>query len=470
MTNFSSPDPPQTIAEGLFESLIGEIPLGVILLEELSCIFCNRSVFALAGHSQDEPMPQLQELIAPEEWDDFHCIIVDWQTQGPLKQEFDSALQTKRGGRVQVHVQLNILKHEGKRYLAVILRNITRFKLAEQQKEEYYHQLTINLEYFDNLFEKMPLGAWILDFLPLEQVDSKDESFCDIQHRALGFGLSLQRVNQSLVDMLGFSKVEMKGISIFDRRLVDEENAQIFMEEMIARRQGKRGSYEITLQTKTGQKLPVMLESIPTLFNPQTGEANQSIGLMVDLRERKKWEAELHDLNQQLRSLSQTDALTSLANRRHLDDFLLTEWKRAQKENLPLSVIMMDIDDFKPYNDNYGHLEGDQALQKVACQIKAVCRRKKDLVARFGGEEFMVVLPNTPSDQALRLAEELGHKVRQLRITHEFARAADVLTLSLGVACLQPGEDIQPGDLLTKADVALYQSKEGGRDRATLSD
>ncbi len=457
-------------APDLFKELVEQISLGVAVLQGQALCYENACLRAMTGRDPNLPLNlSLQEIIAPENWEDFTAILEDWETQGPLKAETESQLQTRQGGRTQVHVQFNPLTGKSGQLLALTFRNITRYKLAEQQKEEFYRQLQINLEYFDNLFERMPLGAWVFDLLALDESEQERDDFTGLQHRKLGFCVSIQRINLALENLLGYSREELRGKSVLDSRLVGEEAARIFFQELQARRSGKRGSYEINLSHKNGKLIPVALEAIPLLFNPQTGEAQQVIALIMDLSERKKWEEELFRLNRQLQVLSQTDALTNLANRRSFDEYLVAEWEKAGRENTPLSLIMLDIDDFKAYNDHYGHMQGDEALKAVAAQVAAVFRRKKDLAARYGGEEFVVIAPNTPKEEAFRLAEELGHKIRQLNLPHEKARAAKVVTVSLGVAGMRPGEVIAWQSLLAKADQALYQAKEKGRDRACLA-
>lgn len=174
-----------------------------------------------------------------------------------------------------------------------------------------------------------------------------------------------------------------------------------------------------------------------------------------------------HDITPQklaeqwLENLSRHDALTGLPNRRHMDLFLLEEWKRCMRLQLPLAVVMADIDHFKDYNDHLGHLAGDQCLRRVGGVLHTFARRPGDLVARFGGEEFVMILGNTSLDQAAAIAEEVRGKVLGLNIRHGSGRR---LSVSLGVAATVPvGE--QAEGLLRSADEALYHAKAGGRNR-----
>lgn len=160
-----------------------------------------------------------------------------------------------------------------------------------------------------------------------------------------------------------------------------------------------------------------------------------------------------------------TDALTSVANRRHFDQFLISEWKRALRLNSHFSVIMIDIDYFKYFNDKYGHQAGDVCIQKIAEQGKEVCGRSTDLFARYGGEEFAMVLPDTDYDGAVKLASDLRTNVEQLKINHEESMVSDYVTVSIGVASCSVTKDCEVDKLLRIADDMLYKAKETGRNR-----
>jgi two-component system chemotaxis family response regulator WspR len=160
------------------------------------------------------------------------------------------------------------------------------------------------------------------------------------------------------------------------------------------------------------------------------------------------------------------DALTGLNNRRYLDEYLTVEWKRAVREQTPLSVLMIDVDAFKRYNDAYGHPAGDEALRKVAAAIRDGFDRPADVAARYGGEEFMVVLPNTPQRGADYVADKIARDVENLRIEHTASTAAGCLTVSVGIASMVPSRDSQLTTLIRMADAALYEAKRMGKNRA----
>ncbi|HEC17876.1 MAG TPA: diguanylate cyclase [Gammaproteobacteria bacterium] len=177
----------------------------------------------------------------------------------------------------------------------------------------------------------------------------------------------------------------------------------------------------------------------------------------------RELQAELEKSNVELQKLSSLDGLTGIANRRSFDDFINTECLRSAREDTPLSLLLVDIDFFKPYNDNYGHLAGDACLRQVATAMREVVHRPADMVARYGGEEFGIVLPNTDTEGAEKLAIKLMEKIRSLKIPHEFSSVTDHITLSIGITNGVACEGASPSDLILQADEALYEAKESGR-------
>jgi diguanylate cyclase (GGDEF)-like protein len=196
-----------------------------------------------------------------------------------------------------------------------------------------------------------------------------------------------------------------------------------------------------------------------------------ALRLKQEMDRRKDREKDLLDLTHKLedaietlRKVSILDSLTGISNRRHFDDILDKEWRRALRSNLPLFLYMIDLDHFKPYNDHYGHVRGDEALARVAGAIKGCLKRPGDLAARYGGEEFAVLLPATEELGALRVAEIMRQKVEDLGIEHCQTPAGKV-TISLGVAEAILDRKLSPVDMVNHADKALYQAKEQGRNR-----
>jgi len=165
-------------------------------------------------------------------------------------------------------------------------------------------------------------------------------------------------------------------------------------------------------------------------------------------------------------TLSYIDSLTGLSNRRRMDEYLQQEWLRSRRNKTPLSMIMLDIDFFKQYNDRYGHPAGDEVLRAVAASLEKSARRPADFIARYGGEEFVVLLPDTGLSGAYSLAEIIRKRIMELMIPHGDSPVAEVVTVSLGCASILPAEEKTPEELLLAADRMLYGAKNGGRNRS----
>ncbi|MGR3218523.1 MAG: diguanylate cyclase domain-containing protein [Candidatus Anammoxibacter sp.] len=181
--------------------------------------------------------------------------------------------------------------------------------------------------------------------------------------------------------------------------------------------------------------------------------------------EERRLEEENVRLMNLLERRASLDGLTDIPNRRKFDEMLASEWYRSQRTTSPISLILMDIDFFKRYNDNYGHTSGDSCLTNVAKTISDTLERPTDFAARYGGEEFVVILPGTPSDGAASVAENIRKSVLDLEILHEKSDVSNYVTLSLGVATMTPEQDILPTTIVEAADKFLYQAKDSGRNQ-----
>ncbi len=191
--------------------------------------------------------------------------------------------------------------------------------------------------------------------------------------------------------------------------------------------------------------------------------SDAALVIIRDISDRKRAEMALQLANERLEQLSRTDSLTGLANRRSLDEYFNREWRRAIREQQPISFILFDLDYFKRYNDTYGHPMGDTCLVQVAQAAMSTVNRSSDLVARYGGEEFAVVLVNTGLQGAYQIAERIRQTVLQLNIPHHTSLVSDRVTLSLGVSSMIPVLGTQPNALIRQADQALYAAKAAGR-------
>ncbi|MDB5980152.1 MAG: sensor-containing diguanylate cyclase [Pseudomonas sp.] len=199
------------------------------------------------------------------------------------------------------------------------------------------------------------------------------------------------------------------------------------------------------------------------------GEVEALVGFMFDISERKKTEEHLVRLQKQLEEYSFQDGLTGIANRRMFDTVLDREWTAAQRSQLPLSLLVLDIDYFKQYNDHYGHIKGDECLRQVAQTLSHAANRPRDFIARIGGEEFVWLLPETDAHSARQVAEKCLHLIRQQRIDHEKSSVSPLLSISLGVGTITPSQDGLALDFVEQVDRLLYRAKHNGRMRAEFA-
>ncbi|MBU6492975.1 MAG: diguanylate cyclase [Burkholderiales bacterium] len=182
-------------------------------------------------------------------------------------------------------------------------------------------------------------------------------------------------------------------------------------------------------------------------------------------RALRESQQQLLEANLELRRLTQSDGLTGLANRRYLDEYLSAEWRRSARERSELSLLMIDVDNFKLYNDTYGHVAGDEVLKRIAATVEASLLRPGDLAARFGGEEFAAILPATSPEGGWLLAEKIRGEVEALRLPHRNSPASPFVTISVGVASIVPPPSSSMTSLIEAADLALYQAKRDGKNR-----
>jgi len=219
---------------------------------------------------------------------------------------------------------------------------------------------------------------------------------------------------------------------------------------------------------KNGETFPMEL----SVAEVRSGSERSFTGIVRDITERKQKEKELiqareelSEANTKLEEKARTDGLTRISNRRHFDETLLSEFSRATRQRYTISLILLDIDHFKNYNDYYGHIEGDRCLTKVAQALQSLFQRSGEVVARYGGEEFAVILPHTDCEAATKMAEAIIDRVNNLSLEHAASKTADIVTVSVGVSSLYPLKGVPSTELVKKADEALYNAKANGRNQ-----
>lgn len=279
--------------------------------------------------------------------------------------------------------------------------------------------------------------------------------------------------NSAAERIFGYSQNQMIGANVIS--LIPEHNHTGHIEAVKFLLDSNLNIRQVNNELETdglhrnGKLIPLEL----SISKVVTQQGMQYTGIVRDITERKQHEeelsraySELQLAHEQLEEQNRRDALTGLANRRHLDEALQLEWKRAERQaDSPLSIILCDIDYFKPYNDTYGHLEGDECLRQVALAIKNSFTREVDLVARYGGEEFMVVLPNTPGDSATRQAEKMRKNIWALALEHKSSKVAARVSISAGVYTVTTTKHLSLNQCINFADESLYQAKAAGRNQ-----
>lgn len=209
----------------------------------------------------------------------------------------------------------------------------------------------------------------------------------------------------------------------------------------------------------------VWIRDVVHVVRNENGEVDSLVGFMFDISERKKTEQELVLLQKELEELSFKDGLTGVANRRMFDAILDAEWTDARRNNRSLALIMLDIDYFKQYNDHYGHIQGDDCLKRVAHALSSAATRSRDFLARFGGEEFVLVLPETDEKAAIKVAERCRNLLFKEQIPHETSPLSPILTVSIGVGAIVPTRQDEPLRFVEDVDKRLYLAKQHGRNR-----
>ncbi|GGA44673.1 sensor domain-containing diguanylate cyclase [Okeania sp. KiyG1] len=285
-------------------------------------------------------------------------------------------------------------------------------------------------------------------------------------------------ISDSCYSLTGYQSQDFIQNKIFYNQLIHIEDRKLICRQ---RRKAlvKHQSFQLVYRIITAnQELKWVWEQGKGIYCSD-GKILAIKGLIIDITAQKQVEAELTKqnlalqktetaliiVNQKLQRLAKLDGLTGIANRRDFDESLEKEWFRLSTTKLPLSLILCDVDYFKNYNDYYGHLAGDYCLRKIAQTISKNVKDSADLVARYGGEEFGIILPETSAKKAKKVAELIRTAIHQLHIDHCASKIRKYITISMGIASIIPTQLDSSESLIAKADKALYQAKEQGRDR-----
>jgi diguanylate cyclase (GGDEF)-like protein/PAS domain S-box-containing protein len=281
-------------------------------------------------------------------------------------------------------------------------------------------------------------------------------------------------VNRRCCEIVGYSKEELLKFTFGDITHPDDLEADMALVRELLR--GKRTTYSMEKRYFKKDKELVWVNLTVALVRKPDGKPDYFILVIEDITQRKQLEAQNNELieeldrrvrerTEELERLSYTDSLTGIANRRRLDQQFNLEWDRAFRTREPISVILIDIDDFKGLNDSFGHLPADHALVSVAGVLTEVAHRATDLTARYGGDEFIVILPDTDAAGAMRVSTQIESAIQQLVIANSGSQSSKKLTVSIGVATARPWEKGTKQSLMLAADRALYKAKQFGKNR-----
>jgi diguanylate cyclase (GGDEF)-like protein/PAS domain S-box-containing protein len=286
-------------------------------------------------------------------------------------------------------------------------------------------------------------------------------------------------VNRRCCEIVGYTKEELLKLTFADITHPGDVDADLSMVRTLLR--GDKSTYTAQKRYLTGDKRIVWVNLTVALVRDSSGRPDYFISVIEDITARKQVEEErdgliaelewrVRERTAELEKLSRTDGLTGVANRRHLDEQFEMEWDRAVRTGQPISIVIIDIDHFKGLNDSAGHGPADQALIALAHELSRIGRRPADLTARYGGDEFVLVLPETGSEGAMVVARQVHAAVHRLDIPNPGSPVTGKMTVTQGVATAWPARKEMSNRLMVAADRALYEAKQAGRDRICAAD
>lgn len=442
-----------SLGKEYFEKLFDEVPEAIVIADPSGRVIRINGEFSrMFGYTRQEAAGRpVDELLAPGAAAAEANAITGAVANG--QKIAREAVRFRKDGQ-PIHVSIlgvPIMLRDRQVAVYGIYRDISDRKRAEAD-------LQLEKAYLDNLVETAPDAIVVID--PVGRVTLHNTAFCR---------------------MFGYTPQEVLGRRVDDLVVpghLDEEGRQLTQAVM----DGGRATMETRRRRKDGTTLPVLVVGTPiavagrkvaayAIYRDLSDIKRAQDEILESQRQLMKANAELQErtrqleaVNVQLERISNYDGLTAIPNRRYFEHFYDLEWRRALREQKWLTVIMIDVDFFKAFNDRHGHLAGDECLKKLALSLQIV-NRASDLVSRYGGEEFVAVLSGTDPDAARALAERMRQRVHDLALVHGASPVCPYVTVSMGIASQVPTVTASPEALLLKADQALYLAKSLGRDR-----
>jgi len=376
--------------------------------------------------------------IHPEEWEKvfhfFHEMISNWSAS-----EIEYRCMHSNGSWLHLEMKCTPIKGpDGKIQIISVSRDITSRKKAEEE----LRQASVKLK---TLISSLPYGVLVEDEKGFPAL--YNEAFLNIFH---------------IKDPLQRSEVEGKK-DLFDNsdHVIEYLNSYEWKKRQIVENRQSRRAEEILLTDGR----TIERDAVPMVGD---GKFDGYLWIFRDVTEERVAERKLREANQLLQKLSMADGLTGIANRRCFDEALHKSWTRAIGTDEPISLLLLDIDCFKPFNDLYGHQAGDSCLKKIAGILSNIPWSPTDMPARYGGEEFVVLLPEKDVEQAIEIASLIQESVKNAYIEHKGSSIGKYLTLSIGIASAIATNQLQPSVLIKEADIALYEAKKNGRNQIRI--
>lgn len=354
---------------------------------------------------------------------------------------YENVYVKKDGSKFIGSMSVTTINFDDEVFILNMVRDVTELKEIEellQENKKKFETIAMSSASWEAWFDEKGIMVWTNDLVQMITGLTVEESY-----------------NKEDI---------MKSILISDEKEVLDDKFKAVMEA----KQG--GSSEARITTKDGSCKWILI-NWRAVIN-ENGHFKGYRTSVVDITDKKRAEIAAKELSEQLKKEKEvaernslTDGMTGLANRRYLDEQIMLEYFRMKRTGEKLSIVMLDVDFFKLYNDAYGHLQGDECLKMVAKVLKTTIKRATDIAARYGGEEFVVLLPDTDEIGAIKVAETLRANVEAMKMEHKDSRISDVVTVSIGVATFDKHSLVAPENLVQKADEALYEAKNSGRNK-----